>query len=151
MSASGFRRRLVGNPYSWLLAALLVCLVLMWQRERRLLDYELEKSPTLRIPKGPFSGLKIPPFNDPFGNMYWVEGEFTNDPDRMGGPPYTIFIQSYEWDGSYRRGILLMGKLIHVLDPPGARDIPPILFAVLLPAVTVLWFRRGQQRRESKP
>ena len=91
----------------------------------------------------------IPPFNDPFGNIYWLMGEIRSSSlENDGGIP-SLFIVSYNWDGfDDQRYIVLSHNHLSVDRPLSTRDIPPILFLGLLLTFTFFWIRKTRRQRQ---
>lgn len=141
-----FRR----NPWPWLIALLLLLLVPLWLRERHVLRGALEETHTFRPGVGLLAGVVIPPFNDPFGNIYWLMGEMRSySPEGDGGIP-SLFIVSYDWEGfDDQRSIVLSHNHLSVDRPLSTRDIPPILFLGLFLIFTILWIRNARCRQRA--
>ena len=152
MSPPSLSQRFKRNPWPWLIGVLLLILTLMWVRERKLHQYELKKSHQFHPQSGFFAGLKIPPFIDPFGNIYQLQGNISamisegNDTGDLW-----LIIENYASDGSPHRVILLSRKRCHFGGPPTMRDIPPIVFSSLLLTFSYLWLRNVRQRRIQQP
>src|SRR6478735_6766910 len=129
MPPSELSRRFRKNPWPWLILILLILLFPMWLREHRLLKYELKKAHHFRPGGGLLSGLKIPPFNDPFGNIYCLMGGISNTRERSDSGNPMLIIEGYDWDGSpgHRLVYIQLGKRLYVDGPLGVRDIPLLL------------------------
>ena len=149
MSPFCLSHRFKTNPWPWLILLLLLLLVPMWLRERHVLRHALEKTHTFRPGVGLLAGVVIPPFNDPFGNIYWLMGEIRSSSlENDGGIP-SLFIVSYNWDGfDDQRYIVLSHNHLSVDRPLSTRDIPPILFLGLLLTFTFLWIRKTRRQRQ---
>ena len=149
MSPSELSRHFRRNPWPGLLALLLILLIPMWLRERHLLEHELKKAHTFRPGVGPLKGLKLPPFNDPFGNIYCLMGEIRNDIYLSDGGNPMLIVEGYDWDGSpgHRIVYIQLGKRLYVDGPLGVRDIPLLLILGLFLIFTFFWVRNVRRRR----
>jgi hypothetical protein len=152
VSTPSFHQRFK-NPWPWLIALLLILLVPMWLRERHLLEHEVRKAHTFRPEVGPLAGLKISPFNDPFGNVYQLMGDIFNTPRLSDSGNPMLIVEGYDWDGSpgHRLVYIKLGEFLHVDGPLGARDIPLLLFVGLFLFFTFFWFRNFRRRRLRQP
>jgi len=131
---------------------LLIPLFPMWVRERRLHEQDLRETRTF-VPGGGFlSGMKIPPWIDPFGNIYSWSGLIANDPAKWDTGFPSLRIQRRDYDKSSRefiheRVIYLSHNHVRFSGPPCIRDIPPLLFSSLFLTFLALWIRNARQRR----
>lgn len=155
MSLLSLSDRFKRNPWPWLIAVLLLILTLMWVRERKLHQHELKKSYQFHRRSGFFAGLKIPPFHDPFGNIYsfYRNDEIRSDPAQNKAGDWWLIITSHSWRGAHRRTLVFDRKsLLHGRNTSlTTRDLPAILFPCLLITFTFLWLRNAKQRRIQQP
>jgi hypothetical protein len=151
MSHHTLSQRFKRNPWPWLIGVLLLILTLMWVRERKLHQYELKESYQFHRRNGFFAGLKIPPFHDPFGNIYsfYRNDEIFSDSAQNKVGDWWFIVTSHSWQGSHRRTLVFDRKsLLHgSITPLTARDLPAILFPCLLVTFIFLWLRNARQRR----
>ncbi len=148
MSLLSLSHRFKRNPWPWLILLLLLLLVPMWLRERQVLRHALKKTHTFRPGVGLLAGVVIPPFNDPFGNIYSFMGEIRSYPPEGDGGIPILFIDSFDWDGKTDRRNIRLIRWTHVDGPFGSRDIPPIVFSTLLVTFTFLWIRNTRRQRQ---